>query len=147
MAYCAKSDIYPKQIATADVVQLTDDSGTKTVMDAALETIVDQAIADADAEINGYCQKVYTVPLSPVPPLVLKYSVDIAIYNLYSRRADFDVPKSRSDRYNRAIAYLKLIVEGKVALGSATPVETSSVNEVSITSNTGEFTRSKLVDF
>lgn len=145
--YCEKSDIYPKQIATLDIVELTDDTGLLIEMSAGLEAIVDEAITDAGAIIDGYCQKIYTVPLSPVPELIKKYAVDIAIYNLYSRRSHSDVPKNRYDRYHDAIAYLKLVTEGKVALGAVTPVETSSVNEVSISSNTGEFTRSKLQDF
>jgi phage gp36-like protein len=147
MAYCLNTDIYPKRIATIDVVQLTDDTGTKTQMDANLEAIVDEAIADAEALINGYCQKVYNIPLSPVPTLIKKYAVDISIYNLYGRRPTLAIPETIIQAQKDALNFLKLVTEGKVALGAATPVETNSPNEINISSNTGEFTRTKLQDF
>ena len=145
-AYCTKADIYPDQIATAIVIKITDDSGTKTVMDAGLEAIVNKAITDASSEIDGYAQKIYTVPLSPVPDLIKKYAVDMAIYNLYARR-DNPVPETRRDRYYQAIAYLKLVTKGEAALGATTPAEVSPPNEVEITSNTGLFTRTNLESF
>ncbi|MEW5803727.1 MAG: DUF1320 domain-containing protein [bacterium] len=145
-AYCTKADIYPDQISTDQVIKLSDDSGTKTVMDATLEAIVDKAITDASSEIDGYCQKLYTVPLSPVPELIRKYAVDMAIYHLYARR-DNDPPQIRIDRYKQVVSYLKLVTEGKAALGAATPVADSPPNEVSITSNTGLFTRTNMEGF
>ena len=47
--------------------------------------IIDEAIADADGEIDGYLAKRYRVPLSPVPKVINKFSKDIAVYNLFSR--------------------------------------------------------------
>lgn len=146
-AYCTKADIYPDQIATAIVVKLTDDTGLKTEMDDDTEAVVDKAITDASAEIDGYAQKIYTVPLTPVPDLIVKYCVDIAIYNMYARR-DNPVPETRRDRYYQAVAYLKLVTKGEAALGAATPpTEVSSPNEVVISSNTGLFTRTNLEGF
>ena len=47
--------------------------------------IIDAAIADADAEIDGYLAKRYAVPLAPAPRVINKFSKDIAVYNLFSR--------------------------------------------------------------
>ena len=49
--------------------------------------IIDAAIADADAEIDGYLAKRYAVPLAPAPRVINKFSKDIAVYNLKTRRA------------------------------------------------------------
>ena len=41
--------------------------------------VIDEAIADADGEIDGYLAKRYQVPLSPVPKVINKYSKDITM--------------------------------------------------------------------
>ena len=43
--------------------------------------IIEGAIADADAEIDGYLAKRYAVPLSPAPKVINKFSKDIAVYS------------------------------------------------------------------
>ena len=50
-----------------------------------VEPLIEAAIADADAEIDGYLAKRYTVPISPAPRVLNKFSKDIAVYNLFSR--------------------------------------------------------------
>lgn len=81
--------------------------------------IIEGAIADADAEIDGYLTKRYRVPFSPVPRVLNKFSKDIAIYNLYSRVGiDEDTDeKNYLNRYRAAIDFLKLVAEGKVSIG------------------------------
>lgn len=114
MAYCAQADI-EEQLSQAELIQLTDDTGTGSV-DA---TAVARAIADADDEINSYLQERYTVPLAPVPGLVRKLSVDLAIYNLYSRR-DIGMPV-RTQRYEADVKLLKSLAKGEASLGVEPP--------------------------
>ncbi|GAB62650.1 MAG: DUF1320 domain-containing protein [Candidatus Jettenia sp.] len=111
MAYSTLNDI-KKLISEASVTQLTDDENTGAVN----QTRVDEAIAQADAEIDTYCGQVFTVPFTTVPDIVKKASVDIAIYNLYSRRVE-QMPETRRDRYKDAIALLTKIAEGKISIG------------------------------
>lgn len=61
MAYCAQSDI-EKLIPVLELAELTTESGNTP--DAA---VITEAIAKADAEIDGYLGVMYAVPLS-VPP-------------------------------------------------------------------------------
>lgn len=82
--------------------------------------IIETAIKDADAEIDGYLAKRYRVPVTPAPPILNKLSKDIAVYNLYSR---FGIDKDTDqitvfDRYEAAIKYLTLITNGKASLGT-----------------------------
>ncbi len=82
--------------------------------------LIDAAIADADAEIDGYLAKRYAVPLAPVPKVINKFSKDIALYNLMSR-AGLDEEGREGNyltRYNAAIKFLTLVAEGKVSLGT-----------------------------
>lgn len=82
--------------------------------------IIDAAIADADAEIDGYLAKRYRVPFDPVPRVLNKFSKDIAIYNLYSRIGidEGEAEKNYLNRYNAAIKFLTLVAEGKVNIGT-----------------------------
>lgn len=105
MSYATQTDIL-NLISEKELVSLTDDTQSG-VVDA---TKVSKAIADADAEIEGYCAKRYTVPFNPVPGIIAKLSVDIAIYNLYSRRSV--MPDIRQKKYDDAVRLLRDIAKG-----------------------------------
>ncbi len=82
--------------------------------------VIDEAIADADGEIDGYLAKRYRVPLAPAPKVINKFSKDIAIYNLFSRMG---IEKDSDHgiyltRYNAAIKFLTMVAEGKVSVGA-----------------------------
>jgi phage gp36-like protein len=115
VAYSTQDDILD-QLDEAVLIRLTDDEGTGSVNTAR----VDQAIADADAEIDGYLGARHPVPLDPVPANIHKYSVDIAVYNLFSRKRD-TAPEIRKERYKAAIRYLEGVAEGKWTLGKDDP--------------------------
>ncbi len=87
--------------------------------EAFIGPLIDAAIGDADAEIDGYLAKRYAVPLSPAPKVINKFSKDIAIYNLFSRIGidESTEQKTYLNRYNAAIKFLTLVAEGKVSLG------------------------------
>lgn len=138
--YCTLADI-TALIPEQTVINLTDDSGIGVVEQSA----VDAAISDADAEVDSYCAARYQVPFSPVPAVIVKVSVDIAVYNLYSRCAE-KIPESREARYKNAIALLKEIAKGVVTLGQVPAPETTpqGSGRPEITSNPRLFTRDTL---
>lgn len=80
--------------------------------------LIDAAIADADAEIDGYLAKRYPVPLSPVPRVLNKFSKDIAVYNLFSRIGidENSDQKTYLTRYYSAVKFLTLVAEGTVSI-------------------------------
>ncbi len=82
--------------------------------------LIDEAIADADGEIDGYLAKRYAVPLAPVPKVINKFSKDIAVYNLFSRIGidEGTGEKTYLNRYNAAVKFLTLVAEGKVSIGA-----------------------------
>lgn len=140
MAYSTQDDIL-EQIDASVLIQLTDPDGA-----AIDDGVVTRAIEDADATIDAYCQGRYTVPLLPVPDKIRQVSVDIAIYNLYSRRADA-APDMRKDRHKDAIRFLERVSDGKITLGAATPARSNTPDTVNISSNDRIFDRDKMSGF
>lgn len=92
----------------------------KAEREARIGPIIDMAIGDADAEIDGYLAKRYRVPFDPVPRVLNKFSKDIAVYNLYSRIGidEGEAEKNYLNRYNAAVRFLTLVAEGKVNIGT-----------------------------
>ena len=85
----------------------------------AITPIVEQAIADADAEIDGYLAKRYKVPFEKTPQVINKFAKDIALYNMVSRKGvdENDREKTYLTRYNAAIAFLTKVAEGILSIG------------------------------
>lgn len=118
--YSTRDDI-KKLLPEEAIIQLTDDENLNpSSIDpedpdhASIIARVDEAIKTADAEIDGYCAARYSVPFSPVPPVVSKLSVELAIYYLHSRRT---IPEKIEKRYDKAVARLKDIARGLLTLG------------------------------
>ena len=111
--------------------------------------IIDAAIADADAEIDGYLAKRYAVPLAPAPRVINKFSKDIAVYNLFSRIGidEGTDQKTYLNRYNAAIKFLTLVAEGTVSIGTETEDPASAAaGGFKVKSNSRLFTREKMRD-
>lgn len=92
-----------------EMIQLTD-RGNLGVVDA---TVLGQALADANTEIDSYLLSVANLPLVTVPARLIKIAADIARYELYGARCTDQVRA----RYTDAIAFLKLLAAGTVSLG------------------------------
>ena len=140
MAYCTPSDI-TELIGQNTLIQLTDDAGLGEV-DVVKVT---KAITNADSTIDAYCQN--PTPFDPVPDKVAELSVDIAVYNLYSR-SDLALPEIRKERKDAAIRFLEKVSEGKISqLGATTPAP-STANDAAM-SNSAEriFTLDKMKGF
>src|SRR5262245_61353943 len=139
MSYITISDI-EGQLSTAQLVQLTDDAKSGEVD----TDKITKAIDDADAEVNGYVGRRYTVPVQPpVPDLLQKLSTDIAVWNLYRRRQR--APENVRQAYEDAIATLKMIAEGDMVLPIPTPPSGLTGGEVFGPERV--FTRDKLKGF
>ncbi|HUX16509.1 MAG TPA: DUF1320 domain-containing protein [Phycisphaerae bacterium] len=114
MAYCTQADILTR-IGSEELVALADldEDGTADA------TTIAEAIADADGHINSYLEVKYTVPVSPVPDVLVKRSTILAIYFLQLHR------NSLTEDYKQAFkditAWLKDVVAGKASLGVSTP--------------------------
>jgi phage gp36-like protein len=110
MGYATQADLEARYGAE-EILQLAD-RNRDGVIDAG---VIDRALADADAEINGYLGGRYQLPLADVPQIINVYACDIARFRLYNDLATEEVRK----RYEDAIKFMRMAGEGKVRIGPA----------------------------
>jgi len=141
MPYCTQADLL-KLVPELELAQITAETGD--VPDAA---VVSEMIAQAAAEIDSYLAVRYQLPLAETPARVKSLAVDMALYHLYSRRSV--APDVRRQKYEDAVAFLKLVGVGKAeiigAAGVEMPGDAQEVTEV--ISTTRVFNRTTMGDF
>lgn len=110
--YCTQQNLIDR-FGQTEIIQLTDraipPAGTINT------TVLEQAISDADAEINSYLTG-YTLPLVTVPANLVRIACDISRYYLYEDR----VIEQVQTRYDAAIKYLTQVAKGVIKLGPDT---------------------------
>jgi phage gp36-like protein len=118
-----------------ELIHLTDRDANQGAIDA---VVLDQALADASAEIDGYLGGRYALPLASVPAVLTRICCDIARYHLYDEHA----PERVEKRYDDSIAYLVRVGTGSIGLGLADEGdESQSNNTAEITSDGRVFSR------
>ncbi|HKJ94852.1 MAG TPA: DUF1320 domain-containing protein [Gammaproteobacteria bacterium] len=115
--YATQQDLVDR-FGSDELIQLTDRSSSGTI-DA---TVVDQALSDASDEMDGYIGARYELPLPSTPNTLVRVCADIARYRLY----DIQAPEAVAQRYKDAVAFLKAVSTGAVALGLPTASQPSS---------------------
>ncbi len=111
MAYATATELI-ERIAEQTVIDLTDDAGLGAINTDA----VDRAFADADTEIDSYLKRRYPVPVAPVPALLQRLSLDLAIEGLFTRRPHIDTPEAVVRAAKNARALLASIAANKADL-------------------------------
>lgn len=141
MPYATTQDLIDR-FGEEEMLQLADRDGDGAI-DAA---VVDRAVADADAEIEGYLVGRYALPLASIPPVLARIACDIARYHLYDDLATETV----RTRYEDARRLLESIAAGKVQLGlpaSAGAATVSGSPEVDSDAPARVFTNDSLEGF
>jgi len=108
MTYATQADLEAR-FGADELTQLTDRIGSG-LPDA---SIIARALADADAEIDGYLASRYALPLAIVPTALARIACDIARYRLWEDRASEEVRR----RYEDARRLMESIAKGMVSLG------------------------------
>lgn len=142
MAYSTLAKL-KKRITEAALIQLTDDENGIAIN----ESRVDEALAAADAVIDGHCRGRYTVPFIVVPDMIAAIAEQLAIYNLYARKVE-EMPQTRDDQKKDAMELLKAIATGKITIGEpdADVPEVGGV-QTNTTANDRIFTKDLLKGF
>ena len=112
MPYAQPSDMiarYPNR----DLVQLTNDDPAVTTVNT---DVLAQVLGDASAEIDGYLESRFALPLSDPPAVLPRLTCDIAMYRLQALRPLHDLAEARR-RYEDAVALLTKVAKGEVTLG------------------------------
>lgn len=109
----------------------------------ALERI-EEAIADAAQEVDGYIGRVYTLPLPTVPSLLRRLTANIARYHLHDDDAGTEVRR----RYEDALRMLKAIAARELSLGVDDPSPASQAQPLGTRSRRDRvFTHDTLADY
>lgn len=140
MPYAVKQDMVTR-FTQPELIQLTDREGAADAID---DEVLNRALADADAEIDGYLVGRYTLPLATVPRILTGVACDIARYRLYDDRATEHVRQ----RYEDAVKLLRSVAEGKLTLGlDANNQPTPTTSGAQFTEPQRTFTRDSLSDY
>lgn len=110
MTYATLSDMTTR-FGEVELAQLTDRAEGLVVQ----QDVLDRALDDATAEVDGYLATRYRLPLAVVPQLLVRLVCDIARYRLYDERTTEAVRQ----RYEDSVRMLKSISTGAVLLAGA----------------------------
>jgi len=116
--YSVKADIL-EILSLADLIQLTDDVAPVDTVD---DPIVVAAITRADNKINSYLRGKHTVPLTTVPPRVKDWSVTLAIFELYRRRVNLEIPDVLRIDFDEVVKELKMVQAGTLLIDDSTSI-------------------------
>lgn len=109
---------------------------------------IDDAVADADAVIDGYLAKRGYLPLVPVPPMVSVWCRAIARYYLHQHLLGSEDKHPIIRDYKDALRFLQLTADGKFSLGADDSVENNpNAVEIQIESDAKVFSRDQLKAF
>lgn len=112
MAYTTLQQLIDRY-GEAMLIGLTDRADNSTA--AVDPDIIDQAIAAAGAQIDGYVGARYALPMAEVPPLIAKLARAITCWELHI----YDAPDKITEEYKDAVATLKDMSRGAVVLDIA----------------------------
>lgn len=106
--------------------------------------VIDRALADTDAMIDGFLMDRYILPIAAIPPLLADIAQVIAIWKLHRHQPNEKIEKD----YKEAMSLLDRIAKGAVRL----PVDgvepaTSPTNGVRITDRERPLTAENLKGF
>lgn len=130
MSYLTRQNLIDR-FGEQELIQLTD----RDLVGVINDTVLNQAISDADAEINGYLTA-YPLPLATIPANLVRIACDMTRYYLY----DATVTEQVKARYDSAIKYLTQVAKGLISLGPDTAGAVAAT-----TNNSAEFSSSPSV--
>ena len=86
-----------------------------------VEICEDRAVAEMRSYMNKTydCDAVFSARGKDRHPLVLMFALDIAIYHIFCQHNPYKMSKVRQDRYDRAVEWLKGVMDGDVTIDGA----------------------------
>lgn len=142
MSYATPQDLL-NRYSNRDLVQLTNEDPAATTVNTA---VLQQALDDASAEIDGYLGARFVLPLTDPPSILNRIAADIAMYRIQSLRPIHDLADARK-RYDDAIAMLIRVAGGELTLGIAADGRETAVSAEPSEGPARVFNRSSLKGF
>lgn len=86
-----------------------------------IEICEDRAIAEMRSYLNKTydCDKIFSAEGEHRHSLVLMFAIDITVYHIFCQHNPYKLAKIRQDRYDRAIEWLKGIMNGNITIDGA----------------------------
>jgi phage gp36-like protein len=86
-----------------------------------IEICEDRAISEMRSYLNKIydCDKIFAANGSERHPLILMFAIDITVYHIFCQHNPYKMAKIRQDRYDRAIEWLKGVMNGDVTIDGA----------------------------
>lgn len=135
MAYCAQADVQLAAGGEDRLVELTDVEATGEVDTDALAA----AIASADALIDSYIQRRYSIPLASVPERIKRISAQETVYALKQGRQMAVTEEDRLEHEER-LQWLRDVSKGMASVGvDPAPTASTSVVPEIITRSSDDF--------
>lgn len=111
--YCIRDDMVSR-FGIEELAELTDRDGSAGVS-GIVDNVLNRAIDDAGATIDGYLGGRYDLPLAVVPRVLTRTACDLARYYLYDEQLGEEHQAAK--RYAEAISYLEKVGRGVLQLG------------------------------
>jgi phage gp36-like protein len=140
----------------ATLAQLIDSVGEPMLIDltdnradvqtgAVVTAVIDRALADTDALIDGYLASRYSLPLATVSPMVADIAGAVVLWKLHVSTPE---DKIKAD-YEAAIKSLRDIAQGVIRIPDATGLEpaSSGASGVMVTDRERPFTADNMKGF
>ena len=119
MAYASLSDL-EKLVPRAKILDLAYDAelgGVKDIADSTVVAIINQALSDAESEVDTYLNMVTVTPLTgTIPNRIIEVTAHLTIWRLYERRSYAMGENSWQNNYDAQIDWLKMLARGRVRL-------------------------------
>lgn len=140
MTYATKADLIAR-FGEAELVAFTDRADPPN--GAVDDSVVDQALGDADSEINTFLAARIATPVAPVPGIVNLWACVIARYRLSK---DLATDRITND-YAAAVKAMQMFANGTTSLGDDGPTPPPTGSSPKFKGHRPRFTRKSMEDF
>lgn len=65
------------------------------------------------------CEKIFSAEGEKRNALILMFAIDITVYHIFCQHNPYKLAKIRQDRYDRAIEWLKAVMNGDITIDGA----------------------------
>jgi len=138
MRYCTREDI-GQAIPELTLLQLSNDD---PAAEQPNESVIEEAVRQAEELVDGYLRGRYVLPLDPVPTVLRDAVVYLARHWLYQRRPEGSMPDAVKDSRKDTIKLLESIRDGVVTLGMPSGQAAPEPGEVKVRSRRQQFSDS-----
>lgn len=135
MRYCTRADI-GNAIPELTLIQLSNDDPAAALPN---ESVIEDAVRQAEELVDGYLRGRYNLPLDPVPTVLRDAVVYLARHWLYQRRPEGMMPDPVKDSRKDTIKLLESIRDGVVTLGMPTGQAAPEPGEIRVRARPQQF--------